>query len=157
MADRGRPTDYDLNLADIILERISTGESVAHICRDPDMPAKASVYRWLWKFPEFRDKYAQACEIRSEVHAEEMIDISDDGTDDFVERFDKDGENGWWEFRGEHVQRSKLRVDTRKWVASKLLPKKYGDRQQINHESNIPINIVINDGRTPDKDRNEID
>jgi hypothetical protein len=125
----GRPSDYTTELANTICERISIGESVRHICRsDPEMPDKSTVFRWLWRHPEFRDQYAQACEIRAEVHAEEMLDIADDGTDDFIERFDKDGENSWWEFRGEHVQRSKLRVDTRKWIASKLIPKRYGDK-----------------------------
>lgn len=61
------------------------------------------------------------------------MDIADDGSNDWMERFNKDGESIGWVVNGEAVQRSKLRVDARKWALSKLLPKKYGDKIDVNH------------------------
>ncbi|EDT6018112.1 DNA packaging protein, partial [Salmonella enterica subsp. enterica] len=69
--------------------------------------------------------------------AEELFDIADDGTNDWMEKLDKDGEAIGYQLNGEHVQRSKLRIDTRKWYLSKIMPKKYGDR--IQHEQKITI------------------
>jgi hypothetical protein len=77
--------------------------------------------------PDFRDQYARAKNESADVLVEQMIDIADDGTNDFIET--EDGVK----FNHEHVQRSRLRVDTRKWIASKLKPKKYGERLDMNH------------------------
>jgi hypothetical protein len=63
--------------------------------------------------------------------ADELLEISDNGLNDWMER-NGEGNVGWL-VNGEAIQRSKLRVDTRKWVASKLKPKKYGDRQTFEH------------------------
>ena len=71
------------------------------------------------------DRYAQARAMQADRLAEEILDIADDATNDFVER------NGKTEVNNEHVQRSRLRIDTRKWLAGKLKPKVYGDKQTI--------------------------
>jgi hypothetical protein len=60
--------------------------------------------------------------------AEETLDIADDGRNDWMER--NDPKNQGYEFNGEHVQRSRLRVDARKWFAAKVAPKKYGEKVQ---------------------------
>ena len=138
----GRPSIYTDDLADEICQRIADGQSVREICRADDMPAMSTVFRWLSdpRYITFREQYARAVEARAEYHADEILDIADDGTNDWMERFGKDGESLGWSVNGEAVQRSKLRIDSRKWLLSKLMPKKYGDKLDlggsltINHE-----------------------
>ena len=74
----------------------------------------------------FSDKYARAREIQAEIRADELLDIADDATNDYMAREAKSGKT-FIVADHENIQRSKLRVDTRKWIAAKLLPKKYGD------------------------------
>lgn len=108
-----------------ICQRIMAGESVARICRDDRMPAQSTVYQWLVSNDQFRAAYQLAKQLMAETLADEALDISDDSAGDYVEG--KDGKS----FDPEHVQRSKLRVDTRKWLAAKLAPKRYGDSTAV--------------------------
>lgn len=135
----GRPSDYTQEMADLICTRIADGESVRAICADPDMPSKAAVFRWLAAHEGFRDQYARAKEAQLEHMADELLDIADDGTNDWVERRNSDGEVTGYVVNGEAVQRSKLRADTRKWLLSKLIPKKYGDRVALDHGGSINL------------------
>ncbi|HAD8110446.1 TPA_asm: DNA packaging protein [Salmonella enterica] len=129
----GRPSDYTEELAEVICLRLAEGESLRSVCRDDGMPSKQAVLRWLARNESFRAQYVRA----KEEGAEELFDIADDGTNDWMEKLDKDGEAIGYQLNGEHVQRSKLRIDTRKWYLSKIMPKKYGDR--IQHEQKITI------------------
>lgn len=106
----GRPSIYSEKVADKICNKIADGEGLITICAADDMPAKTTVFRWLESKPEFRDKYARAREDQAEVHADEIITIADTEED---------------------VNRAKVRIDARKWTASKLRPKKYGSFQQV--------------------------
>lgn len=132
-----RPTKYTKELAAEICARLIDGDSLRTVCSDDDMPAASSVFLWLSKYEEFSEQYAHAKEESCRALAEEIMDISDDGTNDWMERFDKQGESLGWSLNGEHVQRSKLRVDSRKWLLSKLMPKKYGDKLDLQHGGNI--------------------
>lgn len=129
----GRNTIFTDELATTICTRIASGESLRSICKDDSMPAISSVMLWLvdGKHEAFSEQYANARRIQAEVLADELFDISDDGSNDWMERNDKDGEPGYV-INGEHVQRSRLRLDTRKWYLSKVLPK-FADKQQIDH------------------------
>ncbi|HLW29203.1 MAG TPA: hypothetical protein VKY54_15855 [Kiloniellales bacterium] len=129
----GRPTLYTPELAEAICLRLSEGESLRSVCRDEAMPAKQTVLRWIARHDEFRAQYAKAKEEGAEALAEEIFDIADDGSNDWMEQLDKEGNVVGWKLNGEHVQRSRLRIDTRKWYLSKILPKKYGDRVDLNH------------------------
>ncbi|MFK71330.1 DNA packaging protein [Salmonella enterica] len=133
----GRPSDYTEELAEIICLRLAEGESLRSVCRDDGMPSKQAVLRWLARNESFRAQYVRAKEEGAEAIAEELFDIADDGTNDWMEKLDKDGEAIGYQLNGEHVQRSKLRIDTRKWYLSKIMPKKYGDR--IQYEQKITI------------------
>jgi hypothetical protein len=97
------------------------------------MPNRATVFRWLSKFPEFSDQYARAREAQAEALADEILQISDEGQNDWMEKYNQKGEAVGWQVNGEAVLRSKLRVDTRKWIASKLRPKKYGEKVDLEH------------------------
>lgn len=105
---------------------------------------KSQMYRWIEADAEFRDQYAKACQDRCEHWADEVLEISDDGLNDWVEREKAAGEMHLV-FNGEHFQRSRLRVDTRKWLLSKLQPKKYGEKiqQEISGKDGGPIQAVI--------------
>ena len=128
----GRPTDYNQELATKICEEIALGNSLRSVCRRDDMPAMSTVFRWLGEEDktQFKEQYARACEERTEAMAEDLLDISDDGTNDFMEIETEDGGVKVIENR-ENVQRSKLRVDTRKWLMSKMKPKKYGEKLDL--------------------------
>ena len=130
----GRPSDYTDELAELICLRLAEGESLRSVCRDDGMPSKQAVLRWLARNESFRAQYVRAKEEGAEAIAEEMFDIADN---DWMEKLDKEGEAAGYQLNGEHVQRSKLRIDTRKWYLSKIMPKKYGDR--IQHEQKITI------------------
>lgn len=128
---RGRPSKFTHVLAETICKRLSLGETLRSVCRSDDMPSHSTVLSWLAK-KSFLDQYAQAREAGYRLMADEIVDISDDGTNDYVERERADGSKHVV-FDGEHVQRSRLRVDTRKWLLSKALPKIYGDRLVTEH------------------------
>lgn len=125
----GRPTLYTEELAALICERVATSTfGLARLCAiHDDLPDKTTVNLWRYKYPEFSTQYAQAKLKQADLLAEEMLDIADDGTNDWMESFGEDGEIGY-RLNGEHVQRSRLRIDTRKFLAAKLLPKQYGDK-----------------------------
>ncbi len=91
---------------------------------------------WLFdgEHEDFMDQYARAREAQAEVRADEIVDIADDESGDFTT--DEDGKRV---VNHEHIQRSRLRVDARKWVASKLLPKRYGDKLQHTGEGGGPV------------------
>ncbi len=133
-----RPKKFTDDLASAICQRIAAGETIRLICQDGDMPSKATLYRWLAAPAQaaFRDQYAVALEARAELMAEEILAIADDGANDFVEKQLKSGEITHV-FDSERVQRSRLRVDARKWLLAKMLPRKYGDlaaRSKARHE-----------------------
>ncbi|HZV61629.1 MAG TPA: hypothetical protein VFF75_04375 [Methylophilaceae bacterium] len=133
-----RPSSFSQEIADAICARISEGESLRTICRDDDMPGKTTVFRWLAEFESFRDQYARAREAQADLLAEEILEIADDGTNDkYVD------ENGNTRTDQEVIGRSRLRVDARKWLASKMAPKKYGERvaQEISGPNGGPVPI----------------
>jgi hypothetical protein len=114
-----------------ICERIAHGEGLRGILRDDGMPSRPTFFRWLDDDTaigtERRNQYAHARERQADYFSEEIVDIADDGTNDWMERQARTG-GTVKVFDYEHATRSKLRVDARKWVMSKLAPKKYGDR-----------------------------
>ncbi len=122
-----RPTLFSEELAAEICARIADGQSVREIARADDMPAMSSIFLWLTKHERFSEQYAKAFGARTMYLADELLDIADDGTNDWVERKNAEGEITY-QVNGEAIQRSRLRVDTRKWILSKLVPKKYGNK-----------------------------
>ena len=123
-----RQSEYTQEVADAICERLSDGESLRAICRDEDMPNKATVFRWLAANSAFSDQYACAREAQADEMFDDLLSIADDGQNDTYtdsegrERTDTDV-----------IARSRLRVDARKWMLSKMAPKKYGDKITQEH------------------------
>ena len=122
----GRPTKYSSEIAEEICVRLAMGESLIKICKDQHMPHRKTVMYWAYTpNHEFCDTYKRAREMQQEHFLDEIIEIADDSSQDF--------ENG--EFNREHVQRSKLRIETRRWIMERLGQKLYGNKQQIDHKS----------------------
>lgn len=128
----GRPTLYHRTIHEEIIARMVGGESLAKITRDEVsphtgllMPSAGTVLRWVREHESFRHDYEEAQRWRAECQAEEIVDLCDstealEYTDSFgVTRVDPG-----------RVAHQKLRVQTRQWIASRMLPKKYGDRIQ---------------------------
>lgn len=128
----GRPSKYTDKLADEICQMIAQGQSVRSICAKKDMISMQTFFRWLRENDKFREQYARACEERSYMHAEDIIEIADNATNDYMEKLEGDG----YIFNSENVQRSRLRIDTRKWLMSKLNPKVYGDKLDMTTNGN---------------------
>lgn len=93
------------------------------------MPSRTSVYKWLEENKAFADRYARSVEFRAEKLEDEMLAIADNDSGDFGFKniTNEDGESAEVFVNKDNVQRARLRVDTRKWIASKLYPRKYGE------------------------------
>ena len=122
----GRPSEFTQEIADIICRRIAAGESLRRICEGEDLPHASTVHRWLQTNEEFREQYAQARQDQADTLFDQVLDIADDARNDWMERHGRD-DKGYQE-NGEHISRSRLRIDARKWMAGKLRPKKYGEK-----------------------------
>lgn len=142
---------FTQELADAICERLADGESLRAICADEAMPARATVFKWLADNPAFSDQYAHARAEQADAIFDDILDIADDGSNDWMERKDADEQNIGWRENGEALRRSALRVDARKWVLAKLAPKKYGDKATLalTGEGGGPVEMV----HTTDRDR----
>ena len=126
----GRPTIYSDELAQTICESLMVGMSLRKICELDDMPAISTVMQWLASNKsDFMEQYAHARQVQAEYLLDELIDIADDSSNDY------EIVNGEERLNQEHIQRAKLRIDTRKWNIEKLAPKRYGNKQQIDNTS----------------------
>lgn len=117
-----------------ILFKIESGESIRSILKEKGMPSNAIFYSWIDSDSDKLKRYARACELRADAIFEEILEIADDSSGDL-----KVNDKGEETIDNEFVQRSRLRVDARKWIVSKLNPKKYGDKQETTHIFEKPI------------------
>ena len=131
MADIGRPTTYSPELLLKICSRIAEGESVRTIVKDEQMPSSSTIFRWLLDEDkkDFWEQYEKARNIQAELMFEELLEIADDGTNDWMKE-NRDGST-YYVINGEAMGRSRLRVDVRKWYLSKVLPKKFSDKLDL--------------------------
>lgn len=99
------------------------------------LPGYGLVQYWISSDPACEAAYLKAKEAQADFMGDEMIGIAEDGRNDYMERFDKDGTSLGFVLNGEHVQRSRLRIDTRKWLMAKLKPRRYGEKIEAPAES----------------------
>lgn len=134
----GRPTKYDPDVAQEVIDRLTAGETLSAICRDEGMPKRTTFLNWVSDDRGgLSDTYARARELGLYAMAEETVEIADDSQRDHVE-----GERGVV-FDSEHVQRSRLRVETRKWMVARLLPHVFGDRVTVAGDKDAPVGVVM--------------
>lgn len=104
----GRPSSYTPEIADEICARlIESDYGLEHVCDDDKLPSARTVFRWLTQHDDFRQQYARAKELQGQVQAGRGLKDALTATD---------------------AQLGRLKFDARKWAASKLAPKEYGDR-----------------------------
>lgn len=129
----GRPSSYTQEMANTICELIADGQSLRSICQADDMPAKSTVFKWLTQNKDFADQYARARETQADAIFDEILSISDEKT--VALEYGEGDEKAVVEVALDSVavQRNRLRVDARKWMAGKLRPKVYGDKQTLEH------------------------
>ena len=128
----GRPSLYTPELANEICERL-VNEPLAQICRDEHIPLKGTVLNWVDQDREgFADRYARARSAQIEAMAHEILTIADDSSADVVTRYNEKGDP-YEAVDQDHINRSRLRVDTRKWLLSRLRPRVYGDATMLKH------------------------
>ena len=139
---RGRPSRYSDEIAAEICRRISLGESLVSVTNDPAMPSETTVIRWLSddRYSEFRAMYVRARGQQAEHWADELIDLADSAR----------GQPGHPADQAE-VQALRLAVDTRKWVLSKLLPRRYGDRIDVQQDGQLVVRIIHGLGERRDE------
>jgi hypothetical protein len=144
----GRPSSYTPEIADAICECLVNGESLRRICDRDGMPHPSTLCRWLEGNPAFREQYARARELQADILAAETLSIADTTEEGVIIKIDKDG-NELTE-RRDMTEHRRLKIDARKWYASKLAPKKYGDLQQIQQRlvdeagrDREPLNVVF--------------
>lgn len=138
--------DIKAQAIETILGRIATSrDSILTICEAEDLPDAATFFAWKRNEPNLDREYARAKEDQADFIAEEMMDIADDGRNDWMEKRAEDGSVTGYQLNGEHVQRSKLRIETMKWTAGKLRPKRYGDfaRTELSGPNGGPIELGL--------------
>lgn len=133
-----RPSLYSPELVESICARLATGEPMAVICRDDGMPAYRTVKDWMDSKPDVSADIARAREEGFDAIAASTLEIADDARNDYMEASDE--VNGAvYRLNGEHIQRSKLRIDTRLKLLAKWDPKRYGDRVTLAGDPNEPL------------------
>jgi hypothetical protein len=138
--------DIDLIFNNILVE-IENGRALRKILKEDDnMPSTQTFYKWIDEDEIKSKQYARACEVRADAIFDDIIDIADDSSGD--KKVVESGEV----IDSEFVARSRIRIDARKWIASKLNPKKYGDKIQQEHSGEITTNVIsLGSGIKPDE------
>lgn len=140
-----RPDTYTPEMGARICAEIIGGKSVRSLCEQDWAPHRHTVLNWLTSHPDFVVMYNVAVVERAEGYAEEIVEIADNATNDWMAA--NDPENPGWKLNGEHVQRSKLRLDARKWICAKMKPKKYGEKVDLTHAGPeggaIPLSLSV--------------
>lgn len=137
-------TVYTKKVAASICQYIMEGMSIREIERQEGMPCSTTIFNWLALDKNgFVEQYTRAKECQSEYMAEEMLEISDDAQNDYMKRNHEDNEG--WQENGEHIQRSRLRIETRKWLMSKMKPKKYGDKLRTEHSGSVTFSGMMDE------------
>lgn len=133
---KGRPTKYTSALAKEICTAISSSsQGMSMLCKEnPRWPNKDTIFTWLKDNKDFSDQYVRAKQAQIECVVDELLEIADDDSCDQVLTTD-----GQVHFNSSAIQRARLRIDTRKWLACKLVPKVYGRLK----EDNVPNLSIV--------------
>ncbi len=131
-----------------VIQGISEGIPLREICRREGFPNYATIYLWMDSDKDFAQRFAHARERGHDVIADECLEIADHASNDWMDNHDPD--NPGYRLNGDHVQRSKLRIETRLKLLAKWNPKKYGDRVELAGDSASPLQIVIKHYAAPD-------
>lgn len=122
-----RPSSYTEELADAILDQMMDGRSLRSICDDDDMPNRRTVIRWMEKDEAFATRCARAREMQADYMDDLILDTANSCT-------------------VEDAQAARVKISAYQWRASKLAPKRYGDKVQteVSGPDGGPIPTQIN-------------
>lgn len=129
---------FTQELFDEICDRLAHGESLRKICESDWMPYRSSIYRWLEDDATLRDQYARARDQQADYLAEECVDIADEDPATCIKT---EGDNEIRVIDSAAVAHQRLRIDARKWFASKVAPKKYGDKLELGSDPARPLMV----------------
>lgn len=116
-----------------ICTEIEKGRALRNVLQDDKMPSTSTFYEWLELYPDKSKQYTRATEIRAEAIFDDILSIADENANDTYIN-----DNGIEVVNNDVIQRSRLRIDARKWVLSKLNPKKFGEKLDVTSD-NKPI------------------
>ncbi len=132
----GRPSIYSQELADLICHELALGKSMRNVCREEDMPAMSTIFKWLRENKEFTEQYAQATAERTEAQHEDLLELGDEAVK-LAQSVDFKASNAV-------VSAVKLKADNLKWSMSKMKPKRYGDKVDVTSDGKaIEGNTII--------------
>jgi len=166
----GRPSKFTDALFQEIMERIANGEPLRQICREEAMPSYRTFYDWIDRddallkseSEKVREtslnlsaRFARAREDGHDAIANECLEIADDGTNDWMEKKNQNGEFVGYTLNGEHVQRSKLRIETRLKLLAKWNPKKYGEKVELSGPGEGGEHLFKNTSAAPQLSKEE--
>ena len=125
------PRDWNQELVDTILQRMSNGETLKAVCRDLNNFSASTFRGWvLENVSGLADRYARARILMLAAWAEDILEIAQDGTNDWL-RIETKAGRVTTKVNRECIERSRLRIDTMKWLMSKLHPAQYGEHVQV--------------------------
>lgn len=151
----GRPSTYTQDIAAEICALVVEGEILNKICRRDGMPALRTVQGWLRDRPEFAELYDRARHDRTDTWADLLIEIAEDTSKDWIEKRRPDGSSETV-FNSEHVQRSKLRIDSLKWLMAKAAPRRYGEHLSVDSRSEVTMREGFDGSALSRKDRDAL-
>lgn len=136
----GRPTTFTQHIANVICMRIAEGESLREIVKTEGMPDRTTVYDWLLRHEAFANQYTRAREEQADTLADEILAIADEAPEvDYIR--DKHGNVIDIKIDSGYVAYQKQRIESRKWIAMKLKPKKYGDKLALGGDAENPLEL----------------
>lgn len=121
---------FSESLADSICAMLAEGKSLRTITKNnPDTPSIATIFNWFKQYPQFLEQYTRAKSEAADAMVDELLDLADNVDD----------------YSPAAVHKARLQIDTRKWVASKLKPKVYGDKLDVTSDGEkvVPIIAVV--------------
>ena len=132
-------------MADRICDLTATRcTGIQRLCAEfDDLPDPQTIYRWLNSFPSFREEYARAKDSQMQVLADEIVDLADQ--DRICEKVTIKADGSRETVTLDQVDRTKLQIDSRKWLLSKLAPRKYGDKvqQEVSGPDGAPLPAIM--------------
>jgi hypothetical protein len=118
-------SSYTPEIAAKICERMIEGEDIVTICKDPEMPSRATVYRWMDEHPEFETQCARAREGLADFEAHKIAEIASKCTP-------------------ESAPADRVKLSALQWLASKRAPKKWGEKVEVDAKVELSTNPTEN-------------
>lgn len=123
------------NIFNYVCKEIEKGKALRNVLKDDNMPSTSTFYEWLDIYPDKAKQYARATEVRAEAIFDDILSIADQNANDTYVN-----DQGIEVTNNDVIQRSRLRIDARKWVLAKLNPKKFGEKIDVTSD-NKPISV----------------